>query len=97
MGVGSNRPDHARRNPGLVGPPIKPLSPAASPETHVRRDRRRGGGFVALAHVVDRPVDNVTRSAGGGMQAHDYWDNQAQFVEELAKVLRGLISQLPAS
>lgn len=53
--------------------------------------RRRGGGFVALAHVLDSRVDNTSNSAGGGIQAHDYWDNQKQFVHELGKVLRGLI------
>jgi hypothetical protein len=52
--------------------------------------RRRGGGFVALAHVVDRPVDNVKDSAGGGMQAHNYWENQ-HFVHQLGQVIRGLI------
>ena len=53
--------------------------------------RRRGGGFVALAHVVDRTVDNLAFSSGGGLQARHYWDNKKQFIDELAKVLRGLI------
>jgi hypothetical protein len=51
---------------------------------------RRGGGFLDQAHVADRVVDNVKNSAVGGLRAHDYWDNRAQFVPALAGVLREL-------
>lgn len=51
---------------------------------------RRGGGFLDQAHVADRVVDNVKNSTVGGLRAHDYWDNRAQFVPALARVLREL-------
>ena len=37
--------------------------------------------------VDDRPVDNVTNSSGGGLQAHDYWNNETEFVGGLADLL----------
>jgi hypothetical protein len=75
-------------------PPIewRPMTdPAAHPGQFGLFRRRRGGGFVALAHLRDRAVDNVQYSSGGGMQAHAYWDNRKQFVPALVKVLQGLI------
>jgi hypothetical protein len=38
--------------------------------------------------IQDRPVDNLQRSYGGGLQAHNYWDNTPDFVEPLATLLR---------
>lgn len=37
--------------------------------------------------VEDHEVDNVENSAGGGLQAHDYWNNQTEFVQPLAQLL----------
>ena len=37
--------------------------------------------------VADTPVDNVANSTGGGLQAHDYWNNESQFVPALARLL----------
>jgi hypothetical protein len=36
---------------------------------------------------IDVLVDNLTNSSGGGLQAHNYWDNQTEFVAALAKQL----------
>jgi hypothetical protein len=36
---------------------------------------------------VDRQVDNLAHSFGGGLQAHNYWDNKAEFIPGLAKNL----------
>jgi hypothetical protein len=51
---------------------------------------RRGLGKEPPQHVTidDRLVDNIHNSAGGGLQAHDYWNNQTQFVAPLAQILR---------
>jgi len=38
--------------------------------------------------VEDIPVDNVKNSRGGGLQAHNYWDNEEDFVKQLAILLR---------
>ncbi len=32
---------------------------------------------------VDRQVDNLTNSSGGGLQAHNYWSNTAEFIPSL--------------
>ncbi|MEA2682161.1 MAG: hypothetical protein QOK05_489 [Chloroflexota bacterium] len=81
----------------LVGDPLAPPQewrPMSNPTVHAGDAGlfrlRRGGGFVDQAHVADRAVDNVANSSGGGMQAHDYWNNSSQFVAELARVLRAL-------
>jgi hypothetical protein len=37
--------------------------------------------------VTDIPVDNVKNSRGGGLQAHNYWDNEEDFVKRLAQLL----------
>jgi pimeloyl-ACP methyl ester carboxylesterase len=37
--------------------------------------------------VDDRLIDNVEYSRGGGLQAHDYWNNTEQFVPALKKLL----------
>jgi hypothetical protein len=36
-------------------------------------------------------VDNLTNSQGGGLQAHNYWDNEPEFVAPVAQLLRGLV------
>jgi hypothetical protein len=37
---------------------------------------------------LDKPVDNVANSSGGGLRAHNYWDNREEFVPALATILR---------
>jgi hypothetical protein len=55
----------------------------------LRRDP--AGGPSQHVAIADVPVDNIHNSAGGGLQAHDYWNNQTQFVAPLAQILRGAI------
>jgi hypothetical protein len=38
--------------------------------------------------VDDQPVDNLRNSVDGGLKAHNYWDNQSEFVQPLAEHLR---------
>ncbi|HEY8741048.1 MAG TPA: hypothetical protein VIN56_10700 [Candidatus Dormibacteraeota bacterium] len=76
-----------------LAPPMewRPLTDATVPPGEGGLFRlRRGGGFLDQAHVADRPIDNVANSPAGGLAAHDYWDNAAQFVPALAQVLREL-------
>jgi hypothetical protein len=35
----------------------------------------------------DVQVDNLKQSSGGGLQAHNYWDNELKFIVPLSKVL----------
>lgn len=45
-------------------------------------------GDNAMVRIDDRQIDNVTNSIGGGLQAHNYWDNEPEFVEPLAVLAR---------
>jgi hypothetical protein len=35
-------------------------------------------------------VDNVENSRGGGLQAHNYWDNEDQFVMQFCDIVRAI-------
>jgi hypothetical protein len=45
-------------------------------------------GHVRHVTVTDVRVDNIRHSSGGGLQAHDYWDNTEDFIPALAGLLR---------
>jgi hypothetical protein len=49
------------------------------------------GAALDLA-IADRQVDNWANSSGGGLQSHNYWDNQTEFVRPLATILRDVSS-----
>jgi hypothetical protein len=49
--------------------------------------RSPGGGAPWHVEVNDVSVDNLLNSSGGGLQAHDYWNNKSQFVKQLASIL----------
>jgi hypothetical protein len=38
--------------------------------------------------IKERQVDNLRNSSGGGLQAHNYWDNAHHFVKPLSEVLK---------
>lgn len=44
-------------------------------------------GTSSNIEVTDIKVDNVHKSTGGGLQAHNYWDNEEQFVSQLANIV----------
>jgi hypothetical protein len=37
--------------------------------------------------IHDVAVDNISNSSGGGLQAHDYWNNTTEFAPQLAQLL----------
>jgi hypothetical protein len=45
-------------------------------------------GTQASVDIADHEVDNLTHSSGGGLQAHNYWDNTAEFIPKLAATLK---------
>ena len=49
-------------------------------------------GAGAPARLRDQQVDNLTNSRGAGLRAHNYWDNDTEFVQPLAALLRDLAS-----
>jgi hypothetical protein len=46
------------------------------------------GGESHWIKVNDLEVNNVEKSQGGGLQAHNYWDNEEQVVSRLAQWCR---------
>lgn len=38
--------------------------------------------------ITDIEVNNLENSSGGGLQAHNYWDNKEQFITQLAELLK---------
>ncbi|MBV9231350.1 MAG: hypothetical protein JOZ18_18710, partial [Chloroflexi bacterium] len=51
-------------------------------------------GQISDLHIDDRTVDNLTNSRGDGLQAHNYWDNDKEFVQPLADLLKQTSNQL---
>lgn len=49
-------------------------------------------GRQADIEVIDHKIDNVHNSSGGGMQAHNYWDND-EFVSQFVEIVRSAIDQ----
>ncbi|PZR98543.1 MAG: hypothetical protein DLM70_17125 [Chloroflexi bacterium] len=54
-----------------------PLFTVTDPDTGVQEG-------VAVADVQ---TSNAAHGAGGGLAAHNYWDNQEEFVQPLASIL----------
>src|SRR5579859_7697330 len=84
-----------------LDPVADPLSPPASWR---RGDRLPAGGPASLYQstdpatgeqswfaIADRKVDNIKNGGGGGLPAHDYWDNTREVVQPVAAELRGLV------
>lgn len=80
-------------------PVADPLNPPESwqPGQPWDRPTKADGGLLiardeedgSLHHVTiaDNQVNNVKHSAGGGLQAHDYWNNSTEFVRPLANLV----------
>jgi len=78
-----------------VGDPLAP--PAGWQAGGTRRDSREPGlyrsvnpetGDTSWMIVEDRGVDNMKNSRGGGLQAHNYWDNDPEVVKPLADLIK---------
>jgi hypothetical protein len=80
-----------------VADPLGP-SPAWRPDDHCASGPGPSLLFTAAddhggQHTVtvdDQQVDNLRHSGGGGLRAHNYFDNQAQFIPALAGLLNRL-------
>ncbi len=40
-------------------------------------------------------VDNIANSQGGGLQAHNYWDNTKEFIPKVADIVRNVHNNIP--
>ncbi len=45
--------------------------------------------------IVDQWVDNIKYSQGGGLQAHNYWDNTKEFIPRVADIVRNVHYNIP--
>ncbi len=45
-------------------------------------------GKATGINIADIEVDNLRHSKGGGLQAHNYWQNETQFIQPLAALLK---------
>jgi hypothetical protein len=80
-------------------PVADPLDPATAWKPGKPLDDRPPGDIGLLVatnptdgdrrhvEVIDTQVDNINNSSGGGLQAHDYWNNRSEFVAPLAGIL----------
>ncbi|MBE3558595.1 MAG: hypothetical protein IMW89_05135 [Ktedonobacteraceae bacterium] len=77
-------------------PVADPLMPGAG-WTYGKRPTDMTGLFKAIdaetgilhdLPIKDQVVNNLVNSLPGGLQAHNYWDNEAEFVVSLAELLR---------
>lgn len=50
-------------------------------------------GNIMDMSIKDISVNNLRNSKGGGLQAHNYWDNQQEFIEPVATFLKELVEQ----
>jgi pimeloyl-ACP methyl ester carboxylesterase len=76
-----------------VWDPCDPVADRLNPTPLVAVDP--DSGDESLLPIADREVSNVKHSSGGGLQAHDYWNNREQFVKPLAEKLGALAAQIP--
>jgi hypothetical protein len=67
----------------LRGHDVPPPSQASSLYQKIGED-----GIISPVPIDDVLVDNLTNSTGGGLQAHNYWDNSEQVVQALAEIVR---------
>jgi len=66
-------------------PGTPPTTPGETEGLLLARDP--AGGAARHMAVSDVSVDNVADSSGGGLQAHDYWNNTKQFIPGLVAAL----------
>jgi len=69
-----------------LGDPVPPSSGVSQLYTATDPDT----GHTLPVPLRDTEVSNAAHGAGGGLPAHNYWDNDAEFVRPLADILRGV-------
>jgi hypothetical protein len=74
-------------NPPATWRPGQPWDEPTEPDGGLLIARDNEDGSLHHVPITDRSVSNVEHSAGGGLQAHDYWNNTTEFVRPLADLL----------
>ena len=50
-------------------------------------------GEIIPMQIEDILIHNVPNSPPGALQAHDYWDNTAEFIPKVAELLRDVLTE----
>jgi hypothetical protein len=78
---------------GIDWRPARPPEPASSKDALFFAVDRESGEIKSDFSITDCRVDNVKNSCGRGLQAHNYWDNTAQFLPPFAHIVRSAVSK----
>jgi hypothetical protein len=87
-------------------PVADPLAPPRSwrPGTDATMARDATGMYQALdpnhgqllnLDIEDQQVDNLAHSQGGGLQAHNYWDNEVEVIPAMVDILKHVQTGAP--
>jgi hypothetical protein len=68
--------------------PGQPVFSQPGQDSLLHAVNKETGQVLDYSRLADRPLNNLTFSCGGGLQAHNYWDNTAQFIPEFVKIVR---------
>jgi hypothetical protein len=74
-------------NPATAWRPGDPIDERTPRDLGLLESTDPVSGEKRHVEISDTLVDNVANSSGGGLQAHDYWNNVEEFVEPLAAIL----------
>lgn len=74
-------------NPATAWRPGEPVDEEPPRDDGLLKRTNPADGRQSHVEIGDARVDNIENSSGGGLQAHDYWNNQTEFVAPLAEIL----------
>jgi hypothetical protein len=74
-------------NPATAWRPGRPLDERPEGDKGLLIATDPASGDEHHVDVLDTQVDNIEHSSGGGLQAHDYWNNRTEFVAALAGII----------
>ena len=79
-----------------VGDALRPLklsaeAPATPTDDHTLYRWIDSVGATCHIAIADRKVDNGAHVPAGGLRAHNYWDNEPEFIAPVAGLLRHLV------
>ena len=52
-------------------------------------------GQLLNLDIEDQSVDNLAHSQGGGLQAHNYWDNEVEVIPAMVDILKHVQTGAP--
>jgi hypothetical protein len=74
-------------DPATAWRPGRPLDERPAEDMGLLVATNPANGDEHHVDVLDTKVDNIEHSSGGGLQAHDYWNNRTEFVTALAGIV----------